>query len=360
MTTPAVLSVEKFSISMPDATVSTPALSLGQDIDNCVPFMTISSNNSVNKAQMVDVSKNTGTDKFDFVCSSVGARTLEVTIVEFDPAEVTVQEVSFTVGSGLSVDVTVTAIVEANTFPIIYASEAAETTERYGRSLMLATFTSTTKLHIEKHLHGVDLVGHAYILEADNGAWAIETGASISTSYVWNSAAENEAITVTANRTGLWIYHDAESLGNTLRDSVWDGVITNNTNLDLTRGNGATPAGNTTEVIESFVVEFAADVAIVQQGEFNYITSATKTAAISAPGELDNTMIVGTRQGSYCEGSSAVSPKATSQGRMTFNSSTEVLGTRSGTGDGNYRQNFQVIEWLIADIVNPIIIHIGV
>lgn len=359
--TAAVLSVEKFSIAMPNATVSSPALGLGQDIDNCVPFMTISSDESDNEVQMVDVKKNTGTDKFDFTAAAPGVRNLEVTVVEFDPAEVTIQEVSFTLGSGLTANVTVSAVVEANTFPIIYGHVAGDTFGRYLWIMMRATFTSTTNLQIIKDSHSVNVTGHAYILEAKNGQWSIETGASIPNSYASSATAINDAITVAANRTGLWSYWDTNEFSTDSRDAIWDGAITDGTNLDLTRANGATP--NAVGDIESFVVEFAADVASVQQGEFNYATSATKTAAISAPGELDNTMIVATNALGWCESDSvAFDHRAQVQGRMTFNSTTEVLGTRSGVGVGNYRQNFQVIEWLIgggAVAAEPIIIHIG-
>ncbi len=360
MATPAVLSVEKFSISMPNATVSTPALSLGQDIDNCVPFMTISVTTDTNEAQMVDVKKNTGTNKFDFTAAAAGTRNLEVTIVEFDPAEVTIEEASFTLGSGLTANVTIGSIVEASTFPIIYAHAAGDTATEFRDILMRATFTSTTNLQILKQAHSVNLVGHAYILEALNGQWSVETGASIPFAFTSNQATKNSAITVDADRTGVWSYWDISEQQDDARDAIWDTVITNDTNLDLTRGNGSTPfAGGD---IESFVVEFAADVAVVQQGEFNYVTAATKTAAISAPGTLDNAMVVGTNTLGWVEGSQ-VFQREDIQGRMTFNSATEVLGTRTGAGVGNYRQNFQVIEWLIAAgggaAAQPIIIHIG-
>ncbi|KKN01933.1 hypothetical protein LCGC14_1122840 [marine sediment metagenome] len=358
--TAAVLSVEKFTVSMPDATASTPALGLGQDIDNCVPFMTVSSDNEANEAQMVDVKKNGGTNKFDFTATALGARDLEVTVVEFDPAQVTIEEVSFTLGSGLTANVTVGTIVEANTFPIVYAHSAGDTTDGYDHVMMRATFTSTTNLQIIKQVHQADLVGHAYILEALNGQWSIETGASIPLAYTTAQTTKNAAITVTANRTGLWSYWDTSDIGDDPRDSIWDGVITDATNLDLTRANGSTPSADGD--IESFVVNFAADVAVVQQGEFNYVTAATKTAAISAPGTLGNTMVVATNAYGWCESTGVTVARATCQGRMTFNSAIEVLGTRSGFGNGEYRQNFQVIEWLIggaAAAAEPIIIMLG-
>ncbi|KKK80859.1 hypothetical protein LCGC14_2819300, partial [marine sediment metagenome] len=124
--------------------------------------------------------------------------------------------------------------------------------------------------------------GHAYILEADNGAWAIETGASIPFAYTAAQTTKNSAITVTANRTGLWSHWDTTHTGSAVRDAIWDAVITDASNLDLTRGNGATP--NATGDIEAFVVEFAADVAKVQHGEFNYGVATTDTIAITAPG----------------------------------------------------------------------------
>jgi len=360
MVTPAVLSVEKFSLSMPATSVSTAALSLGQDIDNCVPFMTFSADDDGNDSTNIDIVKNGGTNKFDLSASGgLGDREIEVTVVEFDPAEVTIQEVSFTLGSGLTANVTVSAIVEASTFPIIYG-KIADTLHRYRSCMFQATFTSTTNLLLTKLNHTADITGHAYILEAKNGAWAIETGASIPTSYVSSDASKNTAITVTANRTALWSYYDTDESSDDARDVIWDGVITDASNLDLTRGNGQTPlsAGD----IESFVVEFAADVAVVQQGEFNYVTATTKTAAITAPGTLANAMIVGTNVKGHSEASGAGFPSREGElARMSFNSATEVLGTRGATGTGNYRQNFQVIEWLIATAADdePIIIMSG-
>ena len=349
---PAVISVEKFTLAMPDGSVSTPALSLGQDIDNCVPFITQSSNVDGNDATFIDIAKNTGTNKFDLACHTVvGFRNVEVTVVEFDPAEVTVQEVAFTIDSGLTASVTVTAIVEANTFPIIYA-KSLDTLFRWRTILFQATFTSPTNLLLTKSFHGANVTGHAYILEALNGAWTVESGASIPNAYTTAQTTKNVAITVTPSRTGLWSYWDTDDAQDNPLYAIWDGVITDGTNLDLTRGNGGTPsaAGD----IESFVVEFADEVAVVQQGEFNYLTATTKTAAINAPGDLGNTMIVGTSIWSYCENNATGFPaRDYGQARMTFNSTIEVLGTRDGTGTGNYRQNFQVIEWLIGAVVRP-------
>ncbi len=362
MTTPAVLSVEKFSIAMPNGTVSTPALSLGQNINNCVPFMTLECDDATNGAQMVDVAKNTGTNKFDFVAAADGTRNLEVTVVEFDPDEVTIQEVAFTLGSGLSVDVAVTAIVEAATFAIVYSSSAADFSSVFENMMTRVTFTSTTNLRIIKDTHSQDHTGHAYILEATAGAWAVETGATIPIPYTSGNKTKNSAITVVKARTGVWASWDTDENSDDARDAVWNATITDNTNLDLTRAYTGSPfvSGD----IEVFVVEFAVEVAAVQHGEFDYLTAASKTAAISAPSELDNTMIVGTNYSSWVEGSDQVGAvKIASQGAMTFNSATEVLGTRSGVGAGNNRQNFQVIEWLIAAVggaaAQPIIIHIG-
>lgn len=362
MTTPAVLSVEKFSISMPGATVSTPALSLGQVIANCVPFITVTSDTDGNDVQLIDVVQNSGTNKFDFASgAATGTRTLEIAIVEFDPAEVSVEEVSFTLGSGLSVNVTVTAIVEANTFPVIYGI-TTDTLDDFQDVLYRATFTSTTVLQIIKAHHQSDITGHAYILEALNGAWTVETGASIPINFGSGDTTKNSAITVTAALTGCWSYWDNSAFDDDVRDAIWDAAITDATNLDVTRGNGSA----TVEFgdIEVFVVNFSVDVAVVQQGEFNYLTSATKTAAINAPGTLANAMVVATSNLGWCECSATgSSSRSTCQGRMSFNSATEVLGTRSGVGSGNYRQNFQIIEWLIADVggaaAEPIIIHIG-
>ena len=275
MAAPAVLSVEKFSIAMPDGTVSTPALSLGQNINNCVPFLTITCDTENNERQMVDVAKNTGTNKFDFVASTFGERDLEVTVVEFNPAEVTIQEVAFTLGSGLSVSVAVSAVVIANTFPIIYAQCPGDSLDNFSKILMRASITTTTNLSIIKDTHGANLTGHAYIVEALNGAWDIETGASIPINHAAGDTAKNVAITVVPARTGAWSYWDTAELLDDPRDAVWDTVITDATNLDLTKGNAAGVAG--AGDIEVFVVNFAAEVAVVQQGEFNYITAATKT-----------------------------------------------------------------------------------
>ncbi len=358
---PAVLSVEKFSLAMSGATVSTPALSLGQDIDNCVPFITVSANIEENYRQLIDVVKNGGTNKFDLsVGDGGGTRNVEVTIVEFDPAEVTVQEVSFTITSSNTVDVTLSAIVEASTFPIIYY-KTVEATDDFHRALIKATFDSTTNLVISCTAWSGNKTGHAYILEALKGAWAIEAGASIPFAYTTSQATKNSAITVTPSRTGVWSYWDTDENSDDVRDGIWDAAITDATNLDLTRGDGTTPSA--TGDIEVFVVNFAAEVASVQQGAFDYGTSVTKTAAISAPSELDNTMIVATSAFGWCEGNSIVNgARHGALGRMTFNSSTEVLGDRQYVGVGNYHQNFQVIEWLIAsvgDADEPIIIMLG-
>ncbi len=357
----AVLSVEKFSLAMPGATVSTPALSKGQDIDNCVPFITVSSDIKGNDGQLVDVVKNGGTDKFDFSTgSAVGTRNLEVAIVEFDPAQVKVQEKAFTLTGSGTANVTVTAVVEANTFALVY-SKMVDTLDDYNDCMISATFTSTTNLRLQKLGHSSNNTGHAYILEALDGAWAIETGASILFIVATTTATFNTTISVVPSRTGLWMSWRTAETTDDVRDGVWDATITDATNIDGRRGHGATPSAACN--IENFVVNFAEDVAGIQQGEFDYLTATTKTAAINAPGTLANTMIVGSNALGWMEGSGTGSlAKEFSQGRMSFNSATEVLGTRDGTGNGNYRQYFQVIEWLIASVggaAQPTIIHIG-
>jgi len=353
---PAVLSVERFSLSMPDATVSTPALSLGQDINNCVPFMTVSTDNDTNRAQMVDVAKNTGTDKFDFTAHADGARNLEVAIVEFDPAEVAVQEVAWFHAGTSTHNVTISAAVVANTFPVVYAKVPTNWTA-YNKILYRATLTSPTNLLVAKHVTD-DISGHAYILEALNAAWSIETGESIPFSLATGATTANATIDVVASRAGCWSYWKTSEAADDPRDAIWDAGITDNANLDLTRGNTGSPSA--TADAEVFVVNFAPTVAVVQQGELNYAAATTKTGAINAPGDLANAMVVATSPIGWLENNGITGAKASDLGRMKFNSATEILGTRGGVGSGGYRQNYQVIEWLIGGSSLPYIQHIGV
>jgi len=341
---------------MPDATASTDTLSMGQVIGNCVPYMTIMSDDESNEAQMVDVVANAGTNQFDFTAAAAGARTLEVTVVEYDPDEVAVQEVSFTVAGGLQATVGITEVDRAKTFPVVYASSAGDATDDFRNIMMHVNFSSATNIQITKVTHAANLLGHAYIVEAINEAWLIHTGGSIAINYTAAETLKNETIACTPAQTGLWGYWTTSEDSDDPRDAIWDGVITDATNMDLTRANSGTPSA--TGSIRAFAVKFADTVAVVQQGEFNYATATTDTAAINAPTVLANAMVVATNHLGWCEGSGTTDAKAACQGRMSFNSSIEVLGTRAATGEGNYRQNFQVIEWLRSALPNPAVLSV--
>ncbi len=352
--TPVVLSVEKFSISMPDGTASTPALSKGQNINNCVPFMTVNTlGGDAGQIQFVDVAKNTGTDKFDFTAVDAGSRLLEVTIVEFDPDEVTIQEISFTITGAGANNKAITAIVEANTFPIVYYSAPTVTGDHFRYTSVEVEFTSTVNLRLSMAAWQANIVGHAYIVEALNGAWVVKSGASYPVSYLVGDTTKDTTIASSdVTRTALFNYFLPTESGDHVRDGIWDAYILNATTVRATRAFGGSPSATSTG--QAFVVEFAAEVAVAQWGLLTYNTAITKSATITEVGELGNSMIMGSHPPmSWCEGNStSASAKVAACAKLTLTSATGVLGERSSTGSGNYKQRFQVIEWLLA--ISPV------
>ena len=338
--TAAVLSVEKFSVTKPDASV-TVTLTLGQDIDNCIPFFTWNRTVEGNDDAMIDIVKN-GTDKFDFVAIGAdGTGSLEITIVEFDPVEVKVQSGTLSNVTTSSTVTIGTAVVIANTIPFFYG-KTTDTTDDYEQILVHVEITGTTTITITRQDATGTFSGHWYVAEAINGGWTVDIQKA---AYTTAQTTINKTISVTPANTGLWLHWDTSETSDDPRDAIWSSKITDSTNWDATRGNGGTPSASG-DVI-AHIVKFDSTVATVQQKELDYLTATTKTVAITAPGTLGNTMVVATDLHGFCEGNAAINAKAGANGILSFNSSTEVLGTRAVSGGGNYKQQIQIIEWLI-------------
>ena len=346
-----VVRVESFSTSMSAGTNTvTLNLTLGQDATKCVPFVTTRVNSTAAafanrrfvRARMLTGPARVVLDRGS--SPGTGAITgIEVFVVEFDPTEVTVQQLTFT-GSGTTVNQAIAAVDLSKTF-VVATMRAISTNGDNSSDEMYweADLSSTTNLRM-RHFNASDPYNFAvYVVEDIGSNWDVQT-------VVWSaisSTQEDETITaVGMNRTFLVGTYRTE-IGHSAPDgssAIAKLLNTTTVRVDLPLSDPDERTGTI------FVVECGASVASVQR-ESMQMTGATVTdtdAIVSV--DLTRSMatcVMGpagtTTAGMNDSGTSGDWDQA--QCTMKFNSNVQVEGER-GAGNDQTDLNWEVIEWL--------------
>ncbi len=177
-----VLSVERLTITLAAGTASASAnLTKSQTLANCAVFMSKRNTTTASPAdnwaqQCVDVELQSGPDRVTATTNNGATRALvvECTVVEFDPARVTVQQGTFTIAAAASSGTaTITAVTLANSFVVAHWESAASDNIN-DSSAVRARFTSTTQLTFDRGATSGAINGHYFVVESDSADFSVE------------------------------------------------------------------------------------------------------------------------------------------------------------------------------------------
>jgi hypothetical protein len=177
-----VKSVEARYVELGAVTQASANLTKGQDVDNCVPFITKLSVHARYQPDewMTDVYFGTSPARVIVERTNTGTTLgMIVYVVEFDPNKVRVQQKSFNIPDSGSIPQTVNVSLD-NT--IVTSKSANQThyrmssgTATEGRYWALKSTLSSTQITFERYSSGgTTLAGHYYIFESLDGAFTTQ------------------------------------------------------------------------------------------------------------------------------------------------------------------------------------------
>ncbi len=342
-----VVSVERLQVSLPAGTASdTAALTKSQTTANCVPFVTYIAGTDPStaddwSAMCVDVSFVGATVQVETVNGATRELTCQITVVEFDPNEVDVQQGTFQIlaaatshAPSLSPSVTV-----ADTFMV----HSWKTTETGGETSDIAirgqvgasavTFDRSTSLG--------QIDGHWYTAEATGGDFTVQNKVF---TLPHADATHNETVTsITEAKTFLIPSYQCPTEVGDNNNHCPRFYLSSDTNLVAQRHNA-----NKDYLCAVAVVTFAG-AEVVQRGEwFDNVPAAFDDVTITAV-DLDVAMpwIPGpvSQRNARLGGTAAADvPAALTSARLTTTTNVRVEHGLHG-GEANNYINWEVVEW---------------
>lgn len=265
----AVLSVERFSIALPAATsLATATLTKGQATANCVPFVTV-------RATAVEATADRWAG-FPIKARFSDATTVEVevgrgdtglvvevTVVEFDPAKVSVQQIT-TSTTGADITAAITAVDQTKAFVYTtYCNDPAEgssSTAPY-EGMIRTYFSANNELTFTRFTSTTNMLYEVYVVECLGTEWAVQSF------DVTLAAVTSNTATLTAVDTAKTFVVGSYQADSGMADDNADGTVgvtlDNATTVTIQRAE----AGGTL-VYTGYAVEFgAAETASVQHDE---------------------------------------------------------------------------------------------
>ena len=179
-----VKSIEKFQLTLGAGVGSaTGLLTKGQNIANCVPFIssqvtTVNTGSEGETAQyLVDADFSDSTHvRVATGVTAVRALSVEVQVVEFLPALVKVQQLTFTLPAGDGYEFVAPGdnIVEAKTFPYTTWQSASGGSAATGRYNVRTRIDGVDNIGFETGVSTTRVItGHCYLIEAQNTEFAV-------------------------------------------------------------------------------------------------------------------------------------------------------------------------------------------
>jgi hypothetical protein len=166
-----IKSIEKVNISLVSVGSNSVGLTKGQDIDNCVPFATWESGTNDLASVFIDIYFGAGPTLYVQRNGTAGTISLTVYVVEFEPAEVSVQQGTFSM-SGTSTNSTITAVTEAKTFVVSYYRWSGSV--YFYDSTVRTRLTSTTNIDYTRQNSTGTVNGHYYVVEDIGSNWTVQ------------------------------------------------------------------------------------------------------------------------------------------------------------------------------------------
>lgn len=350
-----VLTVERLTITLGAGTASASAnLTKSQTLANCVPFTThrvttVASPVDDYSETCVDVEMQSGPNRVTATTSEGTTRALvvEVTVVEFDSASVTVQSGTYQMSASASTTASVTAVTLANTF-LVHSWQVSGNPATHQHAGVRGRFTSTTQLTFDRIGTTGTVDGHWFVIESDSADFSVEEFT------VTLSAATSNTATISAVTTAKTFLVGSHTISDTTDDNA-DGsveiVLTNTTTVTVQR---AAAGGNI--VYTGYAVEFAGGGdETVQRGQIAAQgATASQSVDITAV-DLDIAMVQAAggpqswKNGSFPGSGSSDNGDAFCAWDFVDTDTIRVQHTTSG-GEASNDLAWEVIEWAVQSV----------
>jgi len=277
-----VRSVEYVEISLPaGVTTASATLTKGQNTANCVPFAseTVAGVDATYYNAYTDVYFQGGPTRVTAQRGSTGGMvTVGVSVVEFDPAYVNVQQGTLAIGNA-DTGPTFSAISPVNLSKaalVFYHRHSGNVF--YDDFLVAGSFSAANQLAWQRGGGNYIVDGHFYVFEARNSEFGVQ---SVSFGLA-HKASSNSATIAAVDPTKSFVIASYRGQGNTDdNDETQLGVwLSSPTTVTARRQwqNAPPPPDNTIDDVRAFVVSVSG-VFLVQRGTLSYAAADTQQTA---------------------------------------------------------------------------------
>ena len=175
-----IVSVEAVEISITDTNTSASAnLSASQTLANCIPLGSwygVTSSGIAGDSDDWDVALTFASSPDRVVATrqgSVGQLNITVYVVEFDPTEVAVQQVSFSL-TGATGSQSITSLTQTDAWVVCSWNNTDASPDFDNGNLAYKISADGTQIDFQRESDGGTIAGTAYVAEALNGAWVVD------------------------------------------------------------------------------------------------------------------------------------------------------------------------------------------
>lgn len=350
-----ILSVEKVTLTFSGAaSVQDQDLTLGQNWQNCTPFMSTREAGAAvtdafaNRLTNVAFSDNAGTANVAAALTTGDDIQLEIFVVEWDPTKVNVQQHgwSITAGNQTNGGQAITSVDLSKSFLIHSARQTSVATsaDEYQEYITRCRFTSSTGVVISRIGVSGALQGNFWVVECIGSEFSVQSFDFSSTS---SATTTDQAISsVDMSKTFLVGSYITTEAQDDPRDGTHWWALTSSTNIQLQRLGGGSIAGTTTAQI--YAVTCSGDEWRVQRDQ-NLISASVTTldVGISAIDTASAAIIPGTDHHHTMPHMSTTTGASTGLLGFTFSDDRHVRASRRATTTAGYH------TWEVVDFTLP-------
>jgi len=178
MSSNIVVSVEQIEVILNGVTSLTVALTKDQNINNCVPFVSCSSNQDYAFRFLVDIyfidDPVNGPSVVVTRTNNTGISTYSIQVVEFNDEEVRVQQGTFNISSTTTHTVTLDTEIVKNNSVVIGCWLISDNTRYSARHFVRCSIESNTQIQFYRHTATGSCSGHWFVFECLNNYFSVE------------------------------------------------------------------------------------------------------------------------------------------------------------------------------------------
>lgn len=171
-------SVEQIEVILNGVTSQTVVLTKGQNIDNCVPFVSCSSNQDYAFRFLADVyfidDPVDGPSVVVTRTNSTGITTYSIQVVEFNDEEVRVQQGTFDISSTTTHTITLDTEIVKNNSVVIGCWLVSDNTRYSARHFVRCSIESDTQIQFYRNTTTGNCSGHWFVFECLNNYFSVD------------------------------------------------------------------------------------------------------------------------------------------------------------------------------------------